>query len=109
VATPIPLFISFEMSTIDTLGWLGFLATVWLWALIAVLWMETVVHVAPEFCRAMKPWASTNEDALSKPFWTVVASGSTVIGSGVIVAVGTVRGYPDVNGDLGLRFGDGGC
>jgi hypothetical protein len=69
--------------------------------------METVIYLAPEFGRAMKPWASANEVALNKPFWTVVASGSTVIGSGVIVAVGTVRGYPDVDADLSLRFGDG--
>jgi len=55
----------------------------------------------------MKPWASADEDALDKPFWTVVASGSTVIGSGVIITIGTFRGYPDVDSNLSLRFGDG--
>ncbi len=39
VATPIALFVSFEVVLIDTLRRLGLLAAVWLCALIAVLWI----------------------------------------------------------------------
>jgi hypothetical protein len=48
VATSIPRFVSLEVRTIDTLCRLGFLATLWRWAFIAVLRMETVIHIALE-------------------------------------------------------------
>jgi hypothetical protein len=108
VATSIPLFVSFEVGTIDTLRWLRLLTTLWLWALIAVLWIETVVYLAPELVIAMKPRSGANEYVPAKPFWTVVARRRTVIRSDVIVTVGAFRGYPDVDADLSLRLG-GGC
>jgi hypothetical protein len=94
VATSIALFVSFEVVFIDTLRWLGFFATAWLWALIALLRIETVVSIAPELGFAVKPRAGANEHVASKPFWTVVAGRSTVKRSDVKVAVGTFRGYP---------------
>jgi hypothetical protein len=39
MATSIPHFVSFEVRTIDTLCRLGFLASFWQWALVAMLWM----------------------------------------------------------------------
>jgi hypothetical protein len=108
VATPIPLFVSFEMVFVDTLGWLGFLATVWPCALVALLWIETVIYLAAELALAMKPRAGANEDVPSKPFWAIVATGGTVIRSDVIIAVGTFRGYSDFDADLSLRSG-GAC
>jgi hypothetical protein len=47
VTASITHFVPFEVGNlIDTLSRLGFVATVWLWALIAVLRMETVIYVA---------------------------------------------------------------
>jgi hypothetical protein len=69
--------------------------------------METVIYVALEVARAMKPRASANEDVPAKPFRTVVARRGTAIRSDVIVAIGTFRGYSDVDADLSHRFGGG--
>jgi hypothetical protein len=107
VAPSIPRFVSLEVRTIDTLGRFGFLATFWRWALISVLWMETVIHVALELTRAMKPGASANEAVSVEPLWTVVAGRSTAIRSDVIVTIGTVRGYADLDVDLSLCLGSG--
>jgi len=69
--------------------------------------METVVYLALEVIRAMKPRASANEDVPGKPFRAVVAGGGTAIRSDVIVTIGTVRGYSDFDADLSFCFG--GC
>jgi hypothetical protein len=69
--------------------------------------METIIDVALEVTSAMKPLASANETVPVKPFWTVVASGSTVIRSAIIVTIGTVRSYADGDADLSLSFGGG--
>ena len=80
----IPHFVSFEVGDlIETLSRLGFVATVWLWAVIAVLRMETVIYVSSEVVSAMKPRASANEDATCKPFRAVVAIGGAVVRSDV--------------------------
>jgi hypothetical protein len=70
--------------------------------------METVIHVALEVAGSMKPRASANEDVPIKPFWPVVSSGSTGVGSDVIVTIRTVRGHADVDADLSLCCGSGG-
>jgi hypothetical protein len=105
VATSISHFVSFEVRTIDTLCRLGFLASFWQWALIAVLRMETVIYVALEIASAMKPRTGANKDVPAKPFWTVVARRGTVIRSDIIVTIGTFRGYSDGDADLSLCFG----
>lgn len=97
VAPSISRFVSLEVRVIDTLGLLGFLATFWRWALISVIWMETVIDVALEATSATKPGASANEAVSIKPFRAVVASGSTAIRSDVIVTLGAVRGFADLD------------
>jgi hypothetical protein len=67
VATSITHFVSFEVRTINTLCRLGFLASFGQWALIAVLRMETVIHVTMEVTSTMKPRASANKDVPGKP------------------------------------------
>jgi hypothetical protein len=75
--------------------------------------MEMVIYMATKVGRAVEPWAGTNEDTASKPLRAIVAVGSTVIGRYIVVAVGAVRGYSDVDRDLGLGFwgcyGEGGA
>jgi hypothetical protein len=103
----IPHFVSLEVRSIDAFGRLRFLAPLWHWALIAVIGMETIVDVAPEVVTTMKPRTNANENAIVKPLWTVVASGSTGIRSNVIVTIWTIRGYADFDADLSLCFGRG--
>jgi hypothetical protein len=102
MAASVTHFVAFEVGGIDTLGRFRFLADFRHGSLIAVLRMETIIHVAPEVGRAVKPWADANEDAVVKPFRTVVAGGSTGVGSNVIVTVRTFGGYSDVDGNLSL-------
>ena len=62
MAASIPRFVSLEVRTVDAFCRLGFLATIRRRAFIAVLRMQTVIHVALEVASAMKPRARTNED-----------------------------------------------
>jgi hypothetical protein len=67
--------------------------------------METIVYLATEVFRAMEPRARTDEDTARKPLRAIVAIGSTVTGSGVIVAVRTVGRNSNLGGNpkrLGL-------
>jgi len=106
VTASIPLFVSFEVGNlIETLSRLGFVATAWPWAVIAMLRMETVIYVASEVVSAVKPWANANEDATGKPFRAVVAVGGAVVRSNVVVTVGTFRRNSNVDGYLSLCFG----
>ena len=99
VAASITLFVCFEVGDlIETLSRLGLIAAVWLWTGIAVLRVETVIHVAAEAFRAMKPWARANEDAAGKPFRAVVAIRGAVVRRDVVVAIGAFRRDADIEG-----------
>jgi hypothetical protein len=94
VAASIPHLVAFEMRTVDTLGRLGFFPALRQRALIAVFRMVTIIYMALKLVGAMKPRASTYEDIAGKPFGSVVARGRAVIGSDVIVTIGTLGGLP---------------
>jgi hypothetical protein len=103
VAASIAHFISLEVGNlIGSLGRLRFLAALRDRTFITVFRMETVIHVAMESSRAMKPRASTNEYTSRKPFRAIVAVRSTAIRSDVIVSIGTFRGCSDFYADLSL-------
>jgi hypothetical protein len=105
VAASIALFVSFEVRTIDTLCLFRLLATAWIWTLIAMVRIVMCIYFAPEVIRTMKPRPNSDEDARIEPLWTIVTSGSTVIRRNVIIAVGTIRSYTDLDGDLGFCRG----
>lgn len=107
VATSITRLVPLEVRAIDALGGLSFLSAFWRWAIIAVLRMETVIHVAAEIVGAMKPRARANENFAVKPFRTVVAGRSTVVRSDVIVAVRTIGSRANDDADLSFCFGGG--
>src|ERR1700684_1052196 len=69
--------------------------------------MVAVVYVAPEIIGTMKPWSGADEDATVKPLRAIVAVRGATVRSGVIVTIGTLRGDPDVDADLGICFGSG--
>jgi len=69
VAAHISNFISFEVvNPVEMLCQLGFSPASRLWAGVAVFRMKTVIYVAPEVGRAMKPLPGADESATSKPF-----------------------------------------
>src|SRR5258708_18205790 len=76
-------------------------------ALIAAMDMEPVTHMAAKVVGAVKPRAGTDEDTADEPFRTVVAVGSTGVGSEVVIAVGACGFGTDVDVDLSLGFGSG--
>src|SRR5580692_1854509 len=100
VTASVPLFVSLEVAFIDTLRRLCLLAFVRHWAFVAVFRMETIIYMATEVARAMKPWAGADEYVPAEPFRAIVTRGSATIGSGVIVTVGTFGGYTDIDADL---------
>jgi len=111
VAPSVAHFVPFEFCIIYTLRLLGFLTALRHVSLKAVVRMEAVIYVPSEFGWTMKPWAGADEDAFGKPFRTVVSRGGTGIWSNVIVTVGAVRGWTDLDADLGrcIRGGRGDC
>jgi hypothetical protein len=108
MAAPITHFIPLEIGCIlGMLCGLGFLATLWHCASIAVLRMVIIIYVATEAIAATKPRTGADEDTTGKPFRTVVAGGGTAIGRSVIVPIRTFRGDSDVDADLSLYFWSG--
>src|ERR1700728_1827101 len=91
------------MSLIDTPRGLRLLTPARQWAVIAVIRVEAVVHVAVETFRPVKPRTSAHENASGKPFWPVVTGRSAIVGSDVVVTIGTLGCYSDVDADAHLR------
>jgi hypothetical protein len=77
------------------------------WTVRAGLNVETIIYVAVEAFGTVKPGANADENATSKPLWSVVAVGSALVRGIVIIAVRADGGGADINFDLGLRFGGG--
>ena len=110
VAAAVAHFVSFEVGLIDTPCRIRPLAAVWHGTPVTVVRMEAIVHVAVEIGSRMKPRASANEDASNKPLRAVVTSRSAVIRSNVVVSVGTLWCYSDVDAYLCVRsWGDYGA
>jgi hypothetical protein len=97
MAPSVSQFVSFEVSLVDTPRRVRLLATVWNWAPVTVVRMEAVVHVAPEGRGSMKPRTGADEHVASKPFWAIVASWGTVIRRDVVITIGTLWCYSDVD------------
>ena len=101
----VPNFISFEViNLVEMFCRLGLITTLWLWAGIAVFGMKAIVYMTLEVVRAMKPLSSADENATSKPFRAVVAVGSAIIWSDVIVAVGTIGRNSNFHSNLSCCF-----
>jgi predicted DNA repair protein MutK len=101
-------FIASEMvNVVETLRRVGAIAMIWHRTAISVMNIEMVVHVAAKVSRAVKPRAGANEDAASKPLRAVVAVGSAVVRSEVIVAIGACGFVIEPVVDQIVRVGSG--
>jgi hypothetical protein len=110
VAVSITHFVCFKVrNLIQTLSRFGPIATGWPWAIITVLRMKTVIYVAMEIGRAVKPRASTNEDASRKPLRAIVPIGGTFVRRGIVVPIRTHRRNSDLDGYLSLYLGSSRC
>jgi hypothetical protein len=102
VTASVPHFIPMKVLGGAVPSFAGLFAGFGIFALVAVLRMVGGVYVAAEVGWAVKPWAGADENSAAKPLRAVVAVGSTGVGRGCIVTVGTGRGGTDANADLGL-------
>jgi hypothetical protein len=76
---------------------------------VAVIRVVTIVDVAVEVFRTVKPSAGTDKDAVGKPLWTVVTVRSATVRRGFEVTVRTSGRYTDADADLGLGSGSTCC
>jgi hypothetical protein len=85
----------------------GVVSAVWQRAVIAMVRIPSVIHVAVEAARAMEPRSGSNENAVHKPVWPVIAVGGAIVGSIVKVPIGAVgrRSKVHAYGNLGLGGG----
>ena len=94
------------VETVEVVGGLMISAVSRIGAVIAVVRIIGVVYVTVEAVVAMEPGTCSDEDATGEPFRTIVAVGSAVVRSVVIVAIRAGWCYADANGDLGFRGGN---
>jgi|ERR1700677_414640 len=106
MAASVAHFVCFEVGhLVEVIFRSGSLAAGWMWTVIAVVRMETVIYVAMEIGWAVEPGASADEDAADKPFRSVIAVGGAVVRRNVIIAVRTLRRDSDVHAHLSLCCG----
>ncbi len=104
VSTAIPHFIPLEMRMIHPPGRFRSLAASGEFAAISVLRMETVIYVTSKIRMTVEPRAGADENPVIKPFRTVVAGRSAIIGSHIIVSIRTFRSDPNRDAYLSLGF-----
>lgn len=71
-------------------------------ALVPVMRIEVVVHMAVEVPRPVEPWSRADKHAAIEPFRPVIAVWSAVVGRVIEVPVRAHRGRPDVDADADL-------
>jgi len=109
MAAAIAFFVALEAGAGDAFCRLGLFAAFWRGALIPVLRIVTVVYVATKSVNATEPGANANKGSAIKPFRAVVAGGSAIIRSVIIVSVWAVWGCSNGDGDLSRSLGGGHC
>jgi hypothetical protein len=69
------------------------------WTVIAVMWIEAVVHVAVEVVGAMEPRAGSDKDTAGEPLRPIVPVRGAAIRGVVEVTVRASRRHSDIDGD----------
>jgi hypothetical protein len=69
------------------------------WTVVAVMWIEAVVHMAVEAMRAMEPRAGSDKDTSGEPLRPIVAVRGAVVWGVVEVAIWALRRHPDIDRD----------
>jgi len=99
-------FIAVKFMTVVVAVKLAMLATMGICAMVAMMRVIAIIDVAVPAMRAVEPWTCTQEDSAGEPFWTVVAIGTAVVRSVVIVSVGAdgCRSYIHTEAERDLSF-----
>jgi hypothetical protein len=103
VTASIPHFIAFEVrGIVDTVFRSRFFAAGREWAFVTVVGMVVVIYVSAEVVRTMEPATGSDEDSAIEPLRAVIAIRGAVVGRNIVVAIGTVRGGSDFDGNLSV-------
>lgn len=99
-------FIAVKFMTVVVAVKLAMLATMGICAVVAMMRVIAIIDVAVPAMRAVEPWTCTQEDSAGEPFWTVVAIGTAVVRSVVVVSVGAYGGlsYIHTEAERDLSF-----
>jgi hypothetical protein len=99
-------FIAVKFMTVVVAVKLAMLATMGICAVVAMMRVIAIIDVAVPAMRAVEPWTCTQEDSAGEPFWTVVAIGTAVVRSVVVVSVGAdgCRSYIHTEAERDLSF-----
>ena len=84
-------------------------ATVRIFAAVAVFGVVMIVDVSVEVLGTVKPWAGTDKDAVGKPLGTVVTVRSATVRRVFEVTVRASGRHTDADADLGLGSGSTCC
>jgi hypothetical protein len=93
VAAPITHLVSVEVIK-------GLLSTVRMWTTVAVMWVETVIHVAVEVVSTVEPRAGSDEHAAAEPLGPVVPVWRAAVWGVIVVAIRASRFCSDIDRDL---------
>jgi hypothetical protein len=98
IAMPVARLVSVEM--VERL-----LAVAWKRPMVAMPWIEAIVHVAVKAVRPMKPRTRTEEQPANEPIRTIVAIRGTIIRRIVEVPVRAHRRRANADDNLGRCYG----
>src|SRR5260370_33465565 len=84
VAAPITHLVSGEVIK-------GLVSTVRMWTMVAVMWIETVIHVAVEVVSTVEPRAGSDEHAAVEPLEPAVPVGRAAAGLAIVVAIRPIQ------------------
>src|SRR5467141_312364 len=71
-----------------------------MWTMVAVMWIETVIHVAVEVVSTVEPRAGSDEHAAVEPLGPVVPVWRAVVWGEIVVTIRASRFYSDIDRDL---------
>jgi hypothetical protein len=74
-------------------------------AMVPVVRIIAVIYISVPAVGAMEPWACSEEDAIRKPVWTVIAIGSAIVGGVIEVSIGTDGGRSHVHAEAKRHLG----
>jgi hypothetical protein len=78
----------------------GPVSAFWMWASIAVMWIEAVINLAVKVMRTVKPGAGSDEHATSEPLGPIVAVRGAVVRGKVVIAIRANWFGSDIHRDL---------
>ena len=73
--------------------------------MVPMLGIEMIIYMSVKMGGPMKPWSSTNEDAIYKPCRAVISVGRAIVRRIIIIAVGAIRGRADLHRHLSVANG----